>query len=119
MVLRIGNARDLMTHPKLGVSWEGYVIEEVLSIVRPDSAYFWATHQGAEIDLILLKDGRTLGIECKRTDAPRMTPSIRSALTDLELDSIIVIYPGDKRFTLSDRVEVLPLKELAHIKRIY
>lgn len=111
-LLGIGNERDLMTHPKLGASWEGYVIEEVLSIIRPDNAYFWATHQGAEIDLILLKNGRALGIECKRTDAPRMTPSIRSALTDLELDSIIVIYPGNKRFMLCDRVEALPLKEL-------
>jgi len=111
-LLGIGNERDLLTHPKIGASWEGYVIEEVLSVLRLDEAWYWGTHQGAEIDLLLRKDGYTLGVECKRTDAPKMTPSIRSALTDLKLDKVVIVYPGDKRFSLSERVEALPLKEL-------
>jgi predicted AAA+ superfamily ATPase len=112
-LLGISNERELLTHPKIGASWEGYVIEEVLSAVQPDDAWFWATHQGAEIDLLLRKHGQMVGVECKRTDTPRMTPSIRTALSDLNLDRVIVVYPGDKRFSLSDQVEAMPLKYLA------
>lgn len=108
-LLGITNERDLMTHPKLGASWEGYVIEEVLAAVQPDAAYFWATHQGAEIDLVLRKNSRMFGVECKRTDTPRMTPSMRIALEDLKLDRIAVVYPGDKRFMLDAKVEAVPL----------
>ncbi len=111
-LLGIGNERDLLTHPKLGASWEGYVVEEVLDTVRPDEAYFWATHQGAEIDLILRKNGRMFGVECKRCDAPRMTPSIRIVLEDLKLERIAVIYPGQKRFALAPKVEAVPLDAL-------
>ncbi len=111
-LLGISNERDLLTHPKIGASWEGYVIEEILSRVQPDEAWFWATHQGAEIDLIFRKNGRMIGIECKRTDAPRMTPSIRSALTDLKLDEVILVYPGEKRFSLAAQVEAVPLQYL-------
>jgi hypothetical protein len=93
-------------------SWEGYVIEEVLAAVQPDEAYFWATHQGAEIDLVLRKNGRMFGVECKRTDAPRMTPSMRIALDDLQLESIAVVYPGTKRFSIAPCVEAVPLHEV-------
>lgn len=109
-LLGISNERDLLTHPKIGASWEGYVIEEVLSVLQPDGAWFWATHQGAEIDLVLQKNGQMIGVECKRSDAPLMTPSIRSALVDLNLDRVIVVYPGDKRFSLAEQVEAVPLK---------
>jgi uncharacterized protein len=101
--------KDLLTHPKCGASWEGYVIEELLAAFRPDEAYFWGTHAGAEIDLLLFKDGRRVGIEIKRADAPRLTPSMRIALADLKLDRLIVVYPGEQRYALSDKVEVLPL----------
>jgi len=111
-LLGINTERDLLTHPKLGASWEGYVIEEVLAVEQPDEAFFWATHQGAEIDLILKKNGRLLGVECKRTDTPRVTPSMRSALTDLALDAIVVVYPGNKRFRLDEQIEAVPLNAL-------
>ena len=113
-LLGINTERDLLTHPKIGASWEGYVIEEVLAVEQPDEAFFWATHQGAEIDLILKKNGRLLGVECKRTDAPRITPSMRTALTDLALDAIAVVYPGDKRFRLNEHIEAVPLSALTH-----
>ena len=64
-LLGITNRRDLENHPKVGASWEGYAVEEVLKALRPDEAYFWATHQGAELDLLLFKHGRRLGVECK------------------------------------------------------
>jgi hypothetical protein len=108
-LLGIRTERELMSHPKSGASWEGYVIEEVLRAVEPDEAYFWATHQGAEIDLLLRKDGRLFGVECKRADAPRLTPSIRIALADLKLQRIAVIYPGKRRYALADKVEAVPL----------
>ncbi len=111
-LLGLGSERDLMTHPKLGASWEGYVIEEVLHAVRPDEAFFWATHQGAEIDLVLRVNGKILGVECKRTDTPRMTPSIRIALEDLKLEAIAVVYPGRKRFSIAPGVEAVPLSDV-------
>jgi hypothetical protein len=111
-LLGIRSNQDLQTHPKSGASWEGYAIEEILKVMAPDEAYYWATHNGAELDLLLLKDGHRIGVECKRVDGPRLTPSMRSALEDLELDRIFVIYPGDLSFPLADQVTVLPISEL-------
>ena len=112
-MLGLREERDLWLHPKSGASWEGYVIEEVIKAVDPDEAYFWATHSGAELDLLLFTGGRRVGVECKRMDAPRLTPSMRSALTDLALDHLIVLYPGERPYPLAERVTVLPLAYLA------
>lgn len=112
-LLGIRLEKDLLSHPKCGASWEGYVIEETLKAVKPDEAYFWATHSGAEIDLVLVKAGRRLGVECKRTDAPRLTPSMRIALADLKLERIAVVYPGTKRYALAKGVGAVPLEALA------
>ncbi|MCY4212671.1 MAG: ATP-binding protein [Gammaproteobacteria bacterium] len=112
-LLGMGTERDLMTHPRVGASWEGFVLEQLLALEPHDEACFWATHQGAEIDLILRRGGTLLGVECKFADAPRMTPSIRNALADLALARVAVVYPGDQRFPLDDRVEVVPLAALA------
>jgi predicted AAA+ superfamily ATPase len=111
-LLGITNQRDLENHPKVGASWEGYAVEEVLKALQPDEAYFWATHNGAEIDLLLFKNGRRIGIECKRADAPVLTPSMRIALADLKLDKLFVVYPGEKRYALDGKVEVVPLAQL-------
>ena len=111
-LLGIANQRDLELHPKVGASWEGFAVEEVLKALLPDEAYYWATHQGAEIDLVLFKHGRRIGVECKRMDAPTLTPSMRIALNDLKLDRLVVVYPGKRRYALADQVEVIPLVEL-------
>ena len=103
---------ELQTHPKSGASWEGYVMEEVIKSINPDEAYFWATHNGAEIDLLLLKNGRRLGVECKRVDAPRLTLSMQIALEDLQLDQLAVIYPGARKYPLGEKVTVVPISEL-------
>jgi predicted AAA+ superfamily ATPase len=105
--------KELMSHPKLGASWEGFVIEQVLATEPHDDAWFWATHQGGEIDLLLRRGDRLLGVECKRADAPRLTPSMLGALDDLGIDRMAVVYPGAKRFALSERVEAVPLAALA------
>ena len=111
-LLGVDTPKALMTHPKVGASWEGFVIEQVLTAVDYDEAFFWATHQGAEIDLVLRRGGELLGVECKRTDAPRMTPSIRVAQKDLGLARVAVLYPGSKRFPISDTVEAVPLSTI-------
>jgi uncharacterized protein len=74
---------------------------------------FWGTHSGAELDLLLIKDGRCIGVECKRVDAPRLTPSMRTALTDLDLDQLLVIYLGVQPYALTENIKVVPLKNLA------
>jgi predicted AAA+ superfamily ATPase len=116
ILLGMNLRKDLEQHPKVGASWEGYAIEEILKALRPDEAYCWATHQGAELDLLMFKNGRRIGIECKRTDAPTLTPSMRIALADLRLDTLLVAYPGTKRYTLADQVEVVPLADLVHAR---
>jgi len=118
-LLGLGAEKALLSHPKVGASWEGFAIEQVLVAEPHDEAFFWATHQGAEIDLILRRSGQLLGIECKRADAPRVTPSIRIALQDLHLERVAVIYPGTKRFALADRVEAVPLRTLAEPGRLF
>jgi len=108
-LLGIGDAAALGRHPKSGASWEGFALDQVLRMARPDEAWFWATHAGAELDLLLVRNGRRVGIEFKRADAPHLTPSMRVALVDLELDALYVVYPGDRRYRLAERVEVVPL----------
>jgi predicted AAA+ superfamily ATPase len=113
VLLSLVSERELLSHPKVGASWEGFAIEQVLSIVQPEEAYFWATHTGAELDLLLMIHGRRCGVEVKHQDAPRLTPSMRTALEDLELDRLVVLYPGDRSYPLHDRVTVVPLADLA------
>ena len=111
-LLGLKTESDVLSYPKCGASWEGYVIEEVIRMVQPDDVYFWATHNDAEIDLIFLKDGHMYGVECKRADAPAMTPSMRIALDDLKLKRIVVVYPGKQRYLLHEKIEVVPLEAI-------
>lgn len=111
-LLGVRNEGDLARHPRAGASWEGFALEQVLRITQPDEAYFWATHTGAELDLLMLKHGKRVGVEFKRADAPGLTPSMRIALADLKLDSIYVVYPGKRRYRLADRIEAVPLSAL-------
>lgn len=111
-LLGITNQRDLEHHPKCGASWEGYVVEEILKAVKPDQAFYWATHGGAELDLLMFKGGRRIGIECKRADAPSLTPSMRIALADLHLDELTVVYPGLKPYSLAPKIKVVPLSQI-------
>lgn len=118
-LLGIEDHAALLNHPKLGASWEGFAIEQVLATEPHAEAAFWATHQGAEIDLVLRRRGRLYGVECKRVDTPRLTPSMRIALDDLGLERVAVVYPGTRRFPLADRVEAVPLAALAEPGRLF
>ncbi len=108
-LLGLADRDAVESHPKVGASWEGYAVEEVIKSFRPEQAYFWATHNGAELDLLLFKNGQRIGVECKRADAPTLTPSMRTALTDLKLKHLYVLYPGDRAYSLAKNVDVLPL----------
>lgn len=99
----------LLTHPQCGASWEGFALEQLLRIAQPDQAYFWATHQGAELDLLLLKGSQRIGVEFKRADAPQVTRSMRIAIDNLKLDALYVVYPGLHRYALMPAIEVVPL----------
>lgn len=112
-LLGINTHKDLVQHPKMGASWEGFAVEQVLSTERHDDVWFWATHQGAEMDLVMQRDGGLLGVEIKRTDAPMITPSIRIALGDLGLERVAIVYPGVKRYPLAANVEAVPVRDLA------
>ena len=112
-LLGIQSRDDLLAHPKCGASWEGYAIEEAIAVCEPEEAYFWATHQGAELDLLLIGNGRRLGIEAKHADAPAMTRSMHIALKDLRLDHLTVLYPGTQAYPLAERVSVVPVTALA------
>ena len=112
-LLGIADEAALLAHPRSGASWEAFALEQMLRIAAPDEAWFWATHGGAELDLFMIKDGRRVGVEFKRMDAPRLTPSMRTALHDLRLDALYAVYPGTRRYALAEKVEAVPLAELA------
>ncbi len=111
-LLGLRTESEILRHPSCGVSWEGYAIEEVIHAVEPDDIYYWATHQGAEIDLVFFKGGRMYGVEVKRADAPTMTPAMRIALEDLKLRHITVIYPGEKRYSLHKKIDAVPFETI-------
>jgi hypothetical protein len=111
-LMGVGQMPDLLSHPRCGASWEGFAVEQILRLAEPDEAYFWATHGGAELDLLLMRGSRRIGVEIKRVDSPRVTPSMRIALRDLKLDALYVVYPGALRFGLDDRIEAVPLSAL-------
>jgi hypothetical protein len=111
-LLGIGRDAELWAHPKFGASWEGFALEQILAVAGSDQAYFWGTHAGAELDLLLLRRGRRLGIEFKTSDAPAMTRSLHVALEDLQLHQAWIVYPGEATYRVHERVEVTPLARL-------
>ncbi len=119
----VADVDALWQHPKSGFSWEGFALEQVLHVAQPDEAYFWATHAGAELDLLMFKHGLRVGVEFKRVDAPKMTASMHIALQDLKLDALYVVYPGTRRYTIMPAdgsatrvpVQAIPLSDLTQI----
>jgi len=107
----IRSPADLLTHPKLGASWEGFALEEILRAHQPDEAYFYAVHSSCELDLLMIQQGRKIGVEFKRADAPNLTRSMQITFADLQLDELWVIYPGQRTYALGDRITVRPLAD--------
>jgi predicted AAA+ superfamily ATPase len=114
-LLRVPNSEQLAGHPKYGASWEGYAIEGIISHFKLDleDVYFWATHSGAELDLLVIKEGKKFGYEFKVTDQPSLSKSMQMALKDLDLDKLTIVTPGKyEKFRIDPRVEVTTLGQL-------
>ncbi|MBI3087529.1 MAG: ATP-binding protein [Candidatus Omnitrophica bacterium] len=113
-LLGLEDRDDVLRHPKLGASWEGFALEQAIQHVnlREQDAFFWAVHTGPELDLVFPHKGKLWGIEAKYGDAPTLTRSMHTALEELSLAHLWVLYPGDKAYHLSPRVSVVPLRQL-------
>jgi hypothetical protein len=105
---------DVESHPKLGASWEGFVLGEVVNRLQAtaEECHYWATYSGAELDLLITQGRRKRGFEIKRTSSPKMTKSMAVAVEDLNLDRLDVIHAGDHSFPLSDKIRAVALKDL-------
>ena len=116
-LLDIERADDLEGHPKVGASWEGFLLETVAQHLgaRADQCYFWATHAGAELDLLVVDGARRRGFEFKRTTAPSVTPSMRAAMQDLELDRLDVVHAGSAAFKLAPKIHAVPAAHLSEL----
>ena len=116
-LLNLSSSNDIHGHPKLGASWEGFLIGEIIRHVgaRPEECFFWATHSGAELDLLIVRGRERIGFEMKRTVAPHLTRSMKSALTDLKLGKLFVIHSGSNVFPLAPRVVAVPLKKVQSV----
>jgi len=113
-LLSLEEKKDLLSHPKLGASWEGFALEEAIERIqlRESEAFFWGVHTGAELDLVFEKKGKLYGIEVKYSQAPSLTPSMRFALKALPLKHLWVVYPGKEEYPLSRSISVVPLTSL-------
>lgn len=111
-LLQVSTLSDLRGHPKIGSSWEGFALEHVIHVFRTRDAYFWATHAGAELDLMVTVTGKRYGFEFKYTDAPGRKRSMNISIEDLGLKHMWVIYPGDQKYALDDKITVLPLEDV-------
>jgi hypothetical protein len=114
-LLQVRTPGDLQGHPKLGASWEGFALEHVIAAFETRDAYFWATHAGAELDLLVMARGRRFGFEFKYADAPGRSRSILVALEDLNLEHLWIVYPGDQEYSVDEKISVIPLREVTRL----
>ena len=112
-LLAIHDFQDLLGHPKVGASWEGFAIEQVIQYLQLSQVYHWGTHNGAELDLFFFYKGKRYGVEASFNEAPGITRSMRIALQDLDLAHLWVIYPGKLAYNLDERISVMPLQDLS------
>ena len=111
-LLGLTSEQDVAGHPKVGASFEGFAIEQLLAVLATGNVYFWATHAGAELDLLFTRSGKNFGVEVKLADAPRTTKSMRVAIADLQLQHLWIVYPGNETYSLDDRITVLPVSRV-------
>ncbi len=116
-LLTLDTGDEVSGHPKVGASFEGFAVEQIAGAFGTSGVYFWATHGGAELDLLVMRGGKRYGFECKLADAPGTTRSMRVALNDLELEHLWVVYPGHEAYPLDDRISVLPITDIQDLVR--
>lgn len=117
-LLGIAEMQSLLGHPKCGASWEGFALEQTLRLLRPSQAYFWAAHSGAELDLLFFRGGKRYGIEFKFNEAPIVTRSMRTALMDLNLAHLWIVYPGHETYPVEANITVLPLSQVKKLREV-
>ena len=117
-LIQLRTLTDLRGHPKFAASWEGFALEQVLGMLGSRDAYFWATHAGAELDLLVIMHGKRHGFDFKYADAPGRTRSMLVAIQDLQLDRLWVVYPGDQEYTLDDKIAVIPANSLPDLPEL-
>jgi hypothetical protein len=116
-LLALQDRGSLFSHPRVGASWEGFAVEQVLRSLPIAEAFFWATHTGAELDLLFVHQGKRYGAEVKFSEAPSVTKSMRIALQDLRLEHLWIIYPGAEAYPLEEKVTAWPLNRVAALPR--
>jgi hypothetical protein len=116
-LLQISTRTDLQGHPKIGASWEGFALEQIIGVLQTRDAYFWATHAGAELDCMITLKGKRHGFEFKYADAPGRTRSMQIAIEDLGLEHMWVIYPGKQKYKLDSKITVIPLEEIQQLRK--
>ena len=115
-LLEAGTDDALLSHPRAGASWEGFAIEQVLAALRPASAWFWGTHGGGELDLLVLENGRRVGFEMKFNEAPEVTRSMHNVVETLRLDRLFVVCPGTESYPVTERIGVLSLSHCPELR---
>jgi uncharacterized protein len=114
-LLSINDKNSLLGHPKLGASWEGFVVEQILSLSGSRNFFFWGTHAGCELDMLMLENGKRIGFEIKFSDAPVTSKSMRIAISDLSLKELFIVYPGFEKYKLDNNITVVPLRDIQSI----
>ena len=116
-LLQVSTLTELQGHPKIGASWEGFALDHIIRVFQTRDAYFWATHAGAELDLMVTIAGKRHGFECKYSDAPGRKRSMHIAIKDLGLEHLWVIYPGDQKYDLDEKITVIPLETISQLAK--
>jgi len=118
-LLQVSTLAELRGHPKIGASWESFALEHIIRVYRTRDAYFWATHAGAELDLMISIGGKRHGFEFKYADAPGRKRSMHIAVEDLGLEHLWVVYPGDEKYPLDNKITVIPLEEILQLAQTF
>ena len=114
VLLGIADAQGLESHPKVGASWEGFAVQQIVERLGayPEECFHWSTHSGAEVDLVVVSGREKFGFEIKRTTAPRLTRALRAAVAELELDRLDLVHGGEATYALTDRVRAVAARDL-------
>jgi len=120
-LLSITGEQELLHHPRLGASWEGFALEQAIIHLnlREEEIFFWGTHTGAELDLVFQQKGSLWGVEVKYNEAPVITRSMRSALKELYLSHLFVVYPGDEIYPLEKNITAVGLNKIEEGFRLF
>lgn len=105
---------EIQTNPKLGASWEGFTIEQIINRLKSRDYYYWRTHAGLELDLMVLKNGKRLGFEIKYSETPKVTRSMHQIIDDLKLDQFYIVYQGKHRLALEEKIQLLPVNGIVN-----